>query len=177
MPSPAARTIVVYPRPDDPTRGVLRYGALTLACRLGRAGARYGKREGDGASPRRQTLALVSVLYRADRVTRPPTRLSCRPIRPDDGWCDDATDGRYNRPIRLPCRASHEVMRRDDRLYDVVVILDWNLSRRALGRGSAIFLHQTATPSRPTAGCVALEPADLRRLLARLPLRATLMVR
>lgn len=176
MPASAAR-VIVHPHPSDPTRGVLRCGSLALPCRLGRTGATVSKREGDGATPRFRPMALVAALYRADRVTRPTTRLPCRPIRPDDGWCDDPTDGRYNRPVRLPLTASHETLRRDDRLYDVVVILDWNLTRRALGRGSAIFLHQTAAPSRPTAGCVALEPRDLRRLLARLPARAFLIVR
>jgi L,D-peptidoglycan transpeptidase YkuD (ErfK/YbiS/YcfS/YnhG family) len=68
------------------------------------------------------------------------------------------------------------VLARDDRQYDVLVVLDWNLGRRSLGRGSAIFLHQTASPSRSTAGCVALEPAALRRLLARCPRRAVLVV-
>lgn len=176
MPIPARR-ITVYPRPDDPTRGVLRGAGLTLPCRLGRGGVTRMKREGDGATPRGRAMALVAARYRADRVMRPSTRLPCRPIQTDDGWCDDASDGRYNRPVALPYRPSHEVMRRDDRLYDVVVILDWNFRHRSLGRGSAIFLHQTASPSRPTAGCVALDPADLRRLLARLPRRAILTIR
>lgn len=169
--------IVVHPHPWDPTRGVLRCGPLTLPCRLGRTGVNPAKREGDGATPRHRPMPLLATLYRADRVARPKTRLPCRPIRAEDGWCDDPTDGRYNRPVRLPIAASHETMRRDDRLYDVVVILDWNITRRALGRGSAIFMHQTASPSRPTAGCVALEPRDLRLLLARLPARACLTVR
>lgn len=176
VPTPAI-TIRVLPRPDDPTRGVVIFGTLRLACRLGRAGIAATKREGDGATPRGRSMRLLQAFYRADRIGRPATRLPCRPIRADDGWCDDASDGRYNRPVRLPCAASHEVMRRDDRQYDVVVILDWNISRRGLGRGSAIFLHQTATPSRPTAGCVALEPPDLRKLLARLPRHAEIVVR
>lgn len=177
MPTSPSVRIVVHAHPWDPTRGVLRFGPLTLPCRLGRSGVTAAKREGDGATPRSHPMALIAALYRADRVARPTTHLPCRPIRPDDGWCDDPTDGRYNRPVRVPCAASHETMRRSDRLYDVVVILDWNLTRRALGRGSAIFLHQTASPSRPTAGCVALEPSDLRLLLARLPAKACLMVR
>jgi L,D-peptidoglycan transpeptidase YkuD (ErfK/YbiS/YcfS/YnhG family) len=176
VPAPPVR-IRVLPRPDDPTRGVLIFGALRLACRLGRGGVTATKREGDGATPRGHAMRLLQAFYRADRIGRPATRLPCRPIRVDDGWCDDASDGRYNRPVRLPCAASHEVMRRDDRQYDIVVILDWNISRRGLGRGSAIFLHQTPTPSRPTAGCVALEPGDLRRLLARLPRHAEILVR
>ncbi len=88
---------------------------------------------------------------------------------PEDlAWCDDAGDGRYNRPLRLPLAASHEVMRREDRLYDVVVVLDWNVRSRLIGRGSAIFFHQATPDLGPTAGCVALRPADMRRLLARL---------
>jgi len=105
-----------------------------------------------------------------------PTALQARIIRRDDGWIDAAGDGRYNRPARLPCPVSHEVMTRDDRLYDRVVILDWNISRRSLGRGSAIFLHQTRPDGDPTAGCVAVEPRDMKLLLDRLGRGSTLIV-
>jgi L,D-peptidoglycan transpeptidase YkuD (ErfK/YbiS/YcfS/YnhG family) len=57
-------------------------------------------------------------------------------------------------------------MWREDRLYDFVGVLDWNLVPRVRGRGSAIFLHLSRSDFAPTAGCVALQPGDLRRLLA-----------
>jgi L,D-peptidoglycan transpeptidase YkuD (ErfK/YbiS/YcfS/YnhG family) len=56
-------------------------------------------------------------------------------------------------------------MARADELYDTVMVLDWNVTRRALYRGSAIFLHLARPGYTPTAGCVAVTAADMRRLL------------
>ncbi len=57
-------------------------------------------------------------------------------------------------------------MWRDDPLYDAVGVLDWNLSPRIQGRGSAIFLHLCRAGFEATAGCVAVRRADLLRLFA-----------
>ena len=84
----------------------------------------------------------------------------------NDGWCEEPRHGSYNRPIRLPSSAGHETMWRDDRLYDIVGVLDWNISPRVSGRGSAIFLHLARPGYRPTAGCIALSRRDLGLLLA-----------
>lgn len=163
-----SRTAVlkVRARPLDRRLGVVRVGSSTLPCALGRSGIRrVGKREGDGATPAGD-LALVAVLYRRDRVPRPVTALSVRSIGRNDGWCDDPADRRYNRPVPLPHPARCERLWRDDRLYDIVVVLDWNLSRRRPGRGSAIFLHLARPGFAPTEGCVAVTLPAMRRLLA-----------
>ncbi|MGU3541276.1 L,D-transpeptidase catalytic domain protein, partial [Methylobacterium sp. A54F] len=95
-------------------------------CALGRGGIRVGKREGDGASPRGR-FRLRGGAYRPDRVgARPGCPLRLRATRPNDGWCDDPADRRYNRPVRLPVRARTELMWREDVLYDVVLDLDYN---------------------------------------------------
>lgn len=106
--------------------------------------------------------------WRADRSLPPACPVPLAPLPDDLAWCDDPEDGRYNRPLRLPQIASHEVMRRGDALYDVVVVLDWNVRSRSIGRGSAIFFHLATPDLGPTAGCIALRSADMRRLLARL---------
>jgi L,D-peptidoglycan transpeptidase YkuD (ErfK/YbiS/YcfS/YnhG family) len=109
---------------------------------------------------------MRAVLYRADRVVRPVTRLPVSAIHPDDGWCDDPCDRNYNRPVRLPYPASHERLWREDHLYDLVVVLGYNDLPRSKGRGSAIFMHLAAPGFMPTEGCIALREADLRKLLA-----------
>jgi len=146
------------------TRGVLQLGAITIPCALGRSGITRFKREGDGATPA-GTFELLSVFYRSDRGQRPQTILSADPIQPDDGWCDDPAHPRYNRLVSLPFPASHERMWRDDRLYDIVVVLDCNYAPAVKGRGSAIFFHIAREDYRPTEGCVAIAPNHMRLVL------------
>ncbi|MDQ0437385.1 L,D-peptidoglycan transpeptidase YkuD (ErfK/YbiS/YcfS/YnhG family) [Kaistia dalseonensis] len=159
--------IEVRSRPGSRTRGLLRIGQAVYPCALGRSGLTHGKREGDGGTPASR-MRVVEIRYRPDRVARPRSLLPTRPLRADDGWCDQVWDANYNRPVKLPYRASHEAMWRADHLYDVVVVLDWNLSRRAQGRGSAIFFHLARPGFSPTEGCVAVRKADMLAILRRL---------
>ncbi|MEM6711574.1 MAG: L,D-transpeptidase family protein [Pseudomonadota bacterium] len=155
-------------------------------CALGRSGLSALKREGDWATPI-GLLSLVSGRYRADHVHRPPGSASFwTQIKIQDGWCDAPFTPLYNRKVSLPFSASHERMLRDDRLYDRVIVLDWNYYTRAQGRGSAIFLHQAreseacrtpcGAPFKPTEGCIALKREDFRRLLPKLALIDAILV-
>jgi len=157
--------ITVHARALGDQRGCLAAGPLRWACALGRGGRRAMKREGDGATPI-GVWQLRRVLYRADRVARPRTLLPVSVIDPHDGWCDDPRDRNYNCPVRLPYPASHEQLWREDHLYDLVIVLGYNDGPRIRGRGSAIFMHLAAPDFGPTAGCIALREADLRKLLA-----------
>jgi len=149
---------VVYPD------GRLVLGGLILRAALGRGGVRADKQEGDGATPA-GVLKLRRVLYRAGRVALPRAVVPREPIAPDDAWCDDPAHPDYNRMIRLPHPARHEVLWRDDGLYDIVGVLGWNDDPPVRGRGSAIFLHVAGSDLAPTAGCIALAVADLRAVL------------
>jgi len=89
------------------------------------------------------------------------------PIAPDDGWCDAPGDPNYNRRITFPFAASAEHLWREDRVYDVVVVLGYNDDPPVPGKGSAIFLHLARPGYTPTEGCVALGEADMEAFLAR----------
>ncbi|WOJ89182.1 L,D-transpeptidase family protein [Methylocapsa polymorpha] len=156
--------------------GRLRAGPVVIRCAIGAGRIGRDKREGDHATPTGE-FRLFFGLYRADRMPRNATLLPMRPVRPHDGWCDDPDSSGYNRPVRLPCKASHEKLWRDDHLYDVVIVLDYNIFPRRKSRGSAIFLHCARPDLAPTEGCVALHPDDLRRLLPRLSRKTALTVR
>ena len=167
--------IVVRRGPGKATQAILQYGPLRLRAALGRSGIISRKREGDGATPR-ATMRLISGYRRGDRMGFLPTRLSMQRIRKDMLWCDAPNHPAYNRPVSAPFAASHETLMRDDRLYDVCIVLDWNVTCRRRGCGSAIFFH-VARPGYPlTEGCVALSPADMRRLLPYLDDRTVLTV-
>jgi L,D-peptidoglycan transpeptidase YkuD (ErfK/YbiS/YcfS/YnhG family) len=121
-------------------------------------------------------MRVLDVLYRRDRQRPPRTALPLRPIHVDDGWCDAPDDRNYNRRVRLPYPASAENLWRSDNLYDVVVVLDYNLRPRTRGRGSAIFMHLARADYAPTAGCIALRRSHLLLMLSRLAPGATIAV-
>jgi L,D-peptidoglycan transpeptidase YkuD (ErfK/YbiS/YcfS/YnhG family) len=157
-------------------QGRLQAGAVTVPCAIGASGIRRDKREGDLATPA-GAWPLLNGFYRADHGPRPKAWRPLQRLRQDMGWCDDASSGVYNRPVHLPFAAGHEIMWRDDGLYDVVIVLGHNLHPRRKVRGSAIFLHCAHDDLKPTAGCIALRPGDLRRLLPRLSAKTVLVVR
>lgn len=160
-----APDIVVHTRSKSATRAVLAVGHGRFPAAIGRSGIRAMKREGDGATPMR-VMRLLYVMYHADKNRRPLTALSLTAMSPSDGWCDAVGDRNYNRAVTLPYPASTEKLERKDDLYDVVVVLDYNVVPRIQGRGSAIFMHVARPGYPPTEGCIALSLADLRRLLS-----------
>ena len=162
-------------RPGNPSQGLLNVGGAVFLCALGKGGVTWRKREGDGATPLASMRVLVGY-FRADGCVSRHSGLALAPIDEKLGWCDASGDRNYNRPIRLPYRASHETMRRKDHLYDICIVLDWNIAPRRRGGGSAIFLHLARPGYLPTEGCVALSPRDMGRLLPLLSRRTVLKV-
>ncbi len=159
--------IIVRKRPGHTTQGLLSVGGRTFVCALGSGGISSNKREGDGATPL-GAMRLVSAYYRPDHVRARAASLPMTPLDAQSGWCDAPDDRNYNCPVTLPYPASHETMKRKDGLYDVVIVLDYNLRPRLKGRGSAIFFHMAKPGLTPTEGCVALPPKVLLRLLPKL---------
>ncbi|BDA86691.1 hypothetical protein Sa4125_42330 [Aureimonas sp. SA4125] len=136
---------------------------MRLRCAIGRAGTSSLKLEGDGATPI-ASMRLLNAYRRPQKFSDLQVSLPTRRTRADNGWCDSPGSPAYNHPVRLPFPASAETLQRNDRLYDFIVVLDWNITCRQRGRGSAIFLHVAHPDYRPTEGCVAISPTDMRRL-------------
>jgi len=167
--------IIVRAKPGDQRKGLLQAGGVVFACALGRGGISADKREGDGATPLAR-MRLLSGYIRKGRFALS----SCLPLKtlsPTLGWCEVPNDRNYNRPVKMPYAASHERMLRDDDLYDACIVLNWNIRPRRRGRGSAIFFHLARPGFTPTAGCVAVTHAVMRRLLPLLSRRTVLTVK
>ncbi len=162
--------------PRDRTRGIVNFGGITVPCALGRSGIVTRKKEGDGGTPPGR-FELLHVYYRPDRGLPPATQLPLEPLTPASGWCDDPRHRLYNRPVKLPFLHGHETMWREDRLYDIVVVLDCNMYPAVKGRGSAIFFHIAREGYTPTEGCVAVAPRHMRLLLARTGRGAEMVIR
>jgi L,D-peptidoglycan transpeptidase YkuD (ErfK/YbiS/YcfS/YnhG family) len=159
-------TVYVRRRPGFRSQGWLMAGGSQIRVAIGRAGILANKREGDGATPRGR-FRLVRLWWRPDRAPRPRTLLPVRRIGKHDGWSEDPTDRRYNRPVPVPDRAPGDRLWRQDGLYDFIIELDHNTRPRVAGRGSAVFIHVAREGFKPTAGCVALPAWRLQRLLER----------
>lgn len=156
--------LVLRTAPGNRSRAILRVGPLSLPAVIGRSGTTAFKREGDGGTPVAE-MKLIDGYIRADRIRLAASPLRLRATRAGDLWCDEPRHACYNRPVRGPLKASHEKMMRSDALYDVCLVLDWNLTRRKRNGGSAIFFHLAHNDYSPTEGCIALKPRDMLRIL------------
>jgi L,D-peptidoglycan transpeptidase YkuD (ErfK/YbiS/YcfS/YnhG family) len=171
----ALRSIRVSTRPGRKSQGWLFAGPLTVPVALGRTGIKADKREGDGGTPRGRFRPL-RLRWRADRLPRPQTLLPVRRIGPDDAWCEDPHDRRYNRAFRRSANEPGDRLRRADGLYDMVIEIDHNTRPRVAGRGSAVFIHVARPGFAPTAGCVALRVQDLKTLLSRINSKTRILI-
>lgn len=149
---------------------------------IGRGGITCRKREGDGATPA-GLLRVTAALYRPERLGREALPPWAQPMPRGLLWSDDPADPAYNRPVLSPDRSAdgrrfgHEVMRRPDGLYDLVLLTDWNAFPPVPKRGSAIFLHVWRGPAQPTEGCIAFPLPVLLRVAWALPPGAGVLVR
>jgi L,D-peptidoglycan transpeptidase YkuD (ErfK/YbiS/YcfS/YnhG family) len=177
--NPMLRTTLVNLRlrtsPGNRRQGWLSAGGRYTKVALGRSGIRANKREGDGTTPAGR-YRLVRLWWRKDRLPRPRTLLPVRPIRVSDGWCEDPSDRRYNRAIRISPDRPADRLWRGDALYDLIIEIDHNQRPRISGRGSAVFVHVARADLSSTAGCVSLPIKALRRLIARLGPKSTLTI-
>ena len=151
----------------------VRFRGRRYPCAIGKGGVSARKREGDGATPV-GTHRIVGMLYRPDRMARPAEWAV--PIGPSDLWSDDSAHEDYNLMVRKPYPHSHEVLRRADPLYDLILITDWNWPYATRGRGSCIFLHQWRRPGYPTEGCIAFRRDHLLEIARAIRLRTRLIV-
>lgn len=139
-------------------------------CAIGRGGLSAHKCEGDGTTPLGR-FALRELLYRADRLKLPPTQLPSRAIRPTDSWCDIPTHPHYNRLIEVAendTEHAAEHLWRNDHIYDLIIPIGYNDDPPIAAKGSAVFIHLARPGYPPTAGCIALDRADLLQLLPQL---------
>lgn len=149
-----------------------RFMGRRFPCAIGKGGITSHKREGCGGTPR-GTHYMPGILYRADRT--PP--ITGERILPRDLWCDAPDHPAYNLLVKAPFHHSHENLRRADRLYDLVILTNWNWPDATPYKGSAIFIHRWRRPRYPTEGCVAFRPDHLRWIAERITPKTRLIIR
>ena len=144
--------------------GYLKYKNLKFKCALGKAGIGNKKSEGDNITPR-GNFRIVKIYYRKDRLNKLSSKFTLTEITKNMGWCDDPKSKKYNQPIKLPTKYGHEILYRRDKIYDLILVLNYNMKPTIKGKGSAIFIHIANKNFEKTAGCIALKKIDLRKLI------------
>tara|TARA_B100000886_G_scaffold205858_1_gene142234 strand:- start:8879 stop:9370 length:492 start_codon:yes stop_codon:yes gene_type:complete len=153
----------------------LTYGNYKVKCAVGKRGIKRKKKEGDLSTPK-GTFQVKKVYYRHDKVKNLKTIFKKIVIRKNMGWCDDTRSNRYNKLIRYPFKYKSEKLFRADNIYDIILVLNFNMNPVKKDKGSAIFIHVAKRKFSPTKGCVALEKKELRKLLKTLKKKSKIKI-
>ena len=147
--------------------GYLQYKNLKFRCALGKAGIKKKEKEGDNVTPK-GIFKITSMYYRPDRIKNIITAIKKIKIKKNIGWCDDPDSHFYNQQISLPTKFNHEKLYRNDNLYDLVLVLNYNTNPIIKNKGSAIFIHIAKKNYKKTKGCIALKKKHLIELISKI---------
>ena len=147
--------------------GYLNYKNFKFRCALGKNGIKKKVKEGDFITPKGK-YKLIKIYYRADRIKKINSPLKKIKLKKNMGWCDDVNSKYYNKQIKINDKISHERLYRKDSLYDILVVLNYNLNPIIRGKGSAIFLHVAKKNYSKTQGCIALKRNELLNLVSKI---------
>ena len=86
-------------------------------------------------------------------------------IKKSFGWCDDPRSKFYNKLINFPFKKSAEKLYLRENIYDIILVINYNLNPVKKNMGSAIFLHVAKKNLSPTKGCLAIKKKDLLKIL------------
>ena len=160
--STTSATLQTWERRD----GCWRPAAGPYAARVGWAGLRRNRHEGDGTTPI-GTFPIGRTMY--GNAPNPGVRFRYRRLRCGDWWVEDPASPAYNTFRHIPCgarppfRTPTPDMSKSPRAYAFLAVVEFNMRPVVPGRGSGIFLHAQTGSS--TNGCVSIPRADLARVL------------
>ena len=141
----------------------LFHNGAKYSCLIGKNGIRRLKKEGDWCTPTGK-FTLGPVYYRKDKINRLETRLKCFTIKKNMCWEDNPNSKNYN-SLSISNRKSNEMLYRKDNIYDIILVLDFNVNPIKKNKGSAIFVHIARKKFLPTKGCIAIKKFELKRLI------------
>ena len=141
----------------------LFYNDYKVKCALGKRGIGKKRKEGDLITPK-GSYKVLKIFYRKDRLKNLKTILKKIAIKKNMGWCNDSKSKSYNKLIRFPSNYSAEKLYRKDNIYDIILVLNFNMQPIKKNRGSAIFLHIAKKNFKFTEGCIAVKKTDLIKI-------------
>jgi L,D-peptidoglycan transpeptidase YkuD (ErfK/YbiS/YcfS/YnhG family) len=144
--------------------GYLKYKNLKFRCALGKAGIKNKEKEGDNITPQ-GIFKITKIYYRPDKIRKIKAFIKLIKIKKNMGWCDDSKSNHYNKQIKLPNKFGYERLHRNDSLYDIILVLNYNTNPTIKRKGSAIFIHVSKKSYKKTKGCIALKKEHLLKLI------------
>tara|TARA_B100000965_G_scaffold363460_1_gene346252 strand:+ start:239 stop:730 length:492 start_codon:yes stop_codon:yes gene_type:complete len=139
-------------------KDTLNIGEFKLKCCIGKKGISKKKVEGDWKTPSGE-FKIGNLYWRSDKIKKPKTKLFCKKIKKNMGWCNDINSAFYNKEIKINKKIKYEKLYRHDHKYDLFILIKYNFLKVQKNKGSAIFIHLTKN-YKPTAGCIALSKKD-----------------
>ncbi len=173
--SPLA-TLACYEREDGgewqltPLQFPVQVGKRGMAWGLDNSDIAFSKTEGDMCAPAGVFWLGPAFL---DKRFDYPGKIKLPVLHCDAAWeaIDDPASIHYNRivnraELEIVDWKSSEQMLRDDPLYHVGVVVQYNTENPMPGRGSCIFIHTWRDASTGSAGCTTMARENLDRLIA-----------
>jgi len=146
------------------TNKSLTYNNYKVKCVVGKRGIGAKKKEGDLITPK-GSYKIKGILYRPDKVKNLNTKFEKKAINKKMGWCDDPKSKKYNKLIYFPFKYGAEKLYRRENIYDIILVLNFNMNPVKKNKGSAIFIHVAKKSFQPTQGCIALNKFELIKLV------------
>ena len=146
-----------------------------LRCAIGKRGISSEKWEGDKKTPKGE-FKFKCVLYRKDRVANLKTKLTKITINKKMGWCDDPSSIYYNKIISYPSKWNSEKLWRKENIYDIILVINYNLNPVIKNKGSAIFLHIAKKKYKPTNGCIAVSKKNIKIIVSKINKKTKLKI-
>ena len=153
----------------------LTYNQYKVKCAVGKRGISQKKREGDLITPVGR-YRIKYVLYRKDRIKKIQTQLRKIIIRKNMGWCDDPRSKNYNKLINLPFNYSYEKLFKKENIYDIILVLNYNMGPVKKNKGSAIFIHIAKKNYKKTQGCIAVKKTELLKILRKIDINTKIKI-
>ena len=142
---------------------ILYFKKKKYRCSVGLNGFTKNKIEGDKKTPIGK-YSFGKLFVRTDKIKNLNTKFKYIPIRKDMAWSDDSNKSNYNNLIKTKNKHK-ESLYRDDNLYDLILVINYNINPVLPNKGSAIFLHVSSDDYTPTKGCVAIAVNDFIEIL------------
>ena len=153
----------------------LYFNKYKIKCSIGKRGITIKKLEGDNKTPA-GVFKFKSLMYRQDRIPKIKSRLKKIIIKKNMGWCDDSNSKHYNKLIKFPFNFRAERLWLNKNIYDVIIVINFNMKPIIKKKGSAIFLHIAKKNYMSTRGCIAISKKNMKLLISKIDIKTKLKI-